>query len=410
MNRAGAILLLLLIAAFGVRLGWAWHQPGDEQTLNNLPDQVEYLSLGRNLLQHHSLYFYDNRFEQVIYAYRTPGYPFLVAACAGNLVVIRLVQVLLDTSTILAIYLLAKRISGGNQRLSLLAAGLVAVNPFLIYFSGLILSETLFTTLLTWGIYAMAMASGKPIRVGMVLAGGVLLGFAVLVRPSAILLPILVPMGAVWMNWSSAGSYHSMRRAFVQSTICVTITVAMLLPWGIRNQRILGHWVWTTTNSGITAYDGFNPQATGASDQSFLRNFTGADLKQMGEVQRSRHLQGLAWRYAISHPWRSLELGMSKIARTWSPMPLSNHFGDKGLYVAAALFFSIPFDLLVLAGLGWGSLRRSAKVFVLIPAIYFTVIHAMSVGSLRYRIPAEPPLAILAAGAVVRRQSRTEST
>jgi hypothetical protein len=124
----------------------------------------------------------------------------------------------------------------------------------------------------------------------------------------------------------------------------------------------------------------------------------------MGEVQRSRYLQDLAWRYAIAHPWRSVELGVSKIARTWSPLPLSNQFGGKGLYVAVALAYSLPLDLLVLVGLGRRRLSRPAKVFVLIPAIYFTVIHALSVGSLRYRIPAEPPLTILAASAVMMRK------
>jgi hypothetical protein len=36
-------------------------------------------------------------------------------------------------------------------------------------------------------------------------------------------------------------------------------------------------------------------------------------------------------------------------------------------------------------------------VFLLIPAIYFTAVHMLSVGSLRYRIPAEPPMAVIAA-------------
>ncbi|MCC6423666.1 MAG: glycosyltransferase family 39 protein [Phycisphaerales bacterium] len=403
MNRAGAFLLILLTIALAIRLGWAWHQPADETLLSNLPDQVEYLSLGRNLLHHHSLYFYDNRFEQVVYAYRTPGYPLFVAACGGNVVVIRLAQVLLDTSTVLAIYLLGRRIIGRSQWLSLLAAGLVAFNPFLIYFSGLILSETLFTSLLAWGIYFMAIAAGKPLRIGAVFTGGLVLGFAIMVRPSAMLLPVLVPLGACWMNLAGSKAYQTIRRAMILSGVNLALMVMMLLPWAIRNHRILGHWIWTTTNSGITAYDGFNPQATGASDQRFLQNFAGADLKQMGEVQRSRYLQVLAWEYATSHPWRSVELAASKIARTWSPLPLSNQFGSKGLYVLAALCYSVPFDLLALVGLGRRSLARSAKVFVLIPAIYFTVIHAMSVGSLRYRIPVEPPMAILAAVAFIRR-------
>jgi len=29
---------------------------------------------------------------------------------------------------------------------------------------------------------------------------------------------------------------------------------------------VLGRWIWTSTNAGFTAYDGFNPDATGASE------------------------------------------------------------------------------------------------------------------------------------------------
>jgi hypothetical protein len=38
------------------------------------------------------------------------------------------------------------------------------------------------------------------------------------------------------------------------------------------------------------------------------------------------------------------------------------------------------------------------KLLLLVPALCLTLIHAASVGSLRYRMPAEPQIAILAAG------------
>jgi hypothetical protein len=88
-------------------------------------------------------------------------------------------------------------------------------------------------------------------------------------------------------------------------------------------------------------------------------------------------------------------LTLRKIARTWSPVPLSDEFG-RPIYKLIALAFALPFDLLLIVGIFRGGLRRSAVFFLLLPALYFTAIHAMSVGSLRYRMPAEPPLAVLA--------------
>jgi hypothetical protein len=42
--------------------------------------------------------------------------------------------------------------------------------------------------------------------------------------------------------------------------------------------------------------------------------------------------------------------------------------------------------------------RKSLKLFLISPALYLTVTAAASVGSLRYRIPAEVPMSLLAAG------------
>src|SRR3954447_25905188 len=132
-------LFALLVVALAFRLGWALSRPVDETILRALPDQREYLELGRNVLAGRGLAFHDERLDVEVFAFRTPGYPLLIAACGGNIHVVRAVQALLDTSTVLAIYVLARRWL--NERSSLLAAMLVALNPYLVYFTGLILSE-----------------------------------------------------------------------------------------------------------------------------------------------------------------------------------------------------------------------------------------------------------------------------
>ena len=96
-----------------------------------------------------------------------------------------------------------------------------------------------------------------------------------------------------------------------------------------------------------------------------------------------------------------VELAVRKVARTWSPVPLSQQFGS-WRYVAVGLAYTAPFFLLAWSGCGAGMPGGAAKVMLLTPAIYFTVVHALSVGSLRYRLPVEPPLAILVAAGVSR--------
>jgi 4-amino-4-deoxy-L-arabinose transferase-like glycosyltransferase len=379
---------VLLAFALVVRVGWALVQTTDEAAMRlSLPDQGEYLDLARSLLHGNGLRLYDDRFKDYVVAYRTPGYPVLLAALGGNVRAVRVAQALVDTSTVLAIYLLAMRL-GVREQQALFAAALVALNPFLIYFSGLILTETLFTAMLAWGMVLLA----RPSRAAFV-AGGVALALSILVRPSVIALPMLLGLVAVVMNRRQQTGWR-----LPPITTMAILTIVVLLPWALRNHAVLGRWVWTTTNSGITAYDGFNPDADGSSDQSFVKSMP--QLRSMNEVDRSRYLSNLASDYVRDNPRRAVELAGRKIARTWIPVPLSQEFG-RPLYRTIAILFALPFDLFVIIGLVRSNgLSRSAKVFLLLPAIYFTAVHALSVGSLRYRVPAEPPMAVLAATAV----------
>src|SRR5262245_50949205 len=99
-------LLALLAVALALRVGWVISLPTSEEHLRRLPDQLEYLELGRNLLAGKGLSFRDQVFDQVLNAYRAPGYPLLVAACGGNIRAVRVVQSVIDTSTVLAVYVL----------------------------------------------------------------------------------------------------------------------------------------------------------------------------------------------------------------------------------------------------------------------------------------------------------------
>jgi 4-amino-4-deoxy-L-arabinose transferase-like glycosyltransferase len=400
-ERTGWIALAaVMLLGLGLRLGWDLRQPRDAAAIDRLPDQREYLELGEHLLTQQGFWFVDPRFDHAVQAYRTPGYPILIRLCQADPTILRAVQAGLDVSTILAIFLLARRWLRVNG--ALLAAILVALNPYLIFFSGLILSETLFTAMLCWGIALLAISGGPWPAGGRLwswLAGGLLLALAVLVRPGAIVLPVLLGSAAALANRLSHWPYRT-RWPLPVATTMLLLSGVVLFPWAVRNRLLLGSWVWTATNAGITRYDGFNPDATGASDQSYVASMPWT--RDMTEVARCRYFGQLADDWIRAHPAQALSLAVAKIARTWSPIPLSNEYRSRRMYVIVGLCYGLILDLSVVAGLGLGGLPGPAKRLLLLPAIYFTVAAALSVGSLRYRIPAEPPMAILAASSVSR--------
>lgn len=378
------IVLAILVAALISRIGWVLSRDHrDEAALASLPDQREYLELGRNLLNGRGLVMRDNRLDVDVYAFRAPGYPMFVALCGGNVRAIRIAQALLDTSTVIAVYLLARRFLPSAS--CVVATCFVAFNPYLIYFSGLILSETLFIALLAWGMYVLTTRTWW--------IGALILALSVLVRPGAMVLPIALSM--INVSW---------RQTLIRPVVTGALVVMALFPWAYRNHGVIDRWVWTTTNNGVTMYDGFNPAATGASDQRFLFGMT-QHLRQIpNEADRSDYLAAEARRFARDLPEHSAKLGLKKISRTWSPIPLSAEYGGNVRIVILAAIYTIPLFALTIVGLCRSNLSTPAKVFLLLPAIYFTAIHAMSVGSLRYRLPADVPMAVVAASALVRRR------
>ena len=375
-------LTVILGLAFAIRLAWALVQPRTAAAIDRLPDQREYLTLAQGLLHHGSLELFDPRFRQTLLAYRLPGYPLFVAGCGAVVPVVRIVQAAIDTSTVLAAFLLARRLSG-NAVVGLCAAVAVAVNPFLVYFSGLLLSETVFIAAVVWGSVAAARRA-LPVTIALFVAAAYL-------RPTAL---VLAP-ALVWvaLNCNGDRAYHWRVVLLVLLSLILS-----LLPWTIRNWVRLGVPVWTTTNDGITFYDGFHNGATGGSDQRFVGQLP--SLLSMNEVDRSRDLSRRAWQWVVGHPKLLPGLSLRKIARGWSPVPLSRDFG-RPLYRWIGGAYAVPFDLLCLVGLASRRLTGRAKVLSLAPAVVLTAVQVLTVGSIRYRMPAEPFLAVLAgAGAV----------
>ena len=404
---------LLLLIAVVLRLAYSATKSNDPASLINLPDQVEYWQIARSVLQGEGLRFDDPATSEFLYAFRMPGYPLFVAACGAVLPIVRTAQAGLDGASVLAVYFLARRLRGPTA--GIVAGLLVALHPYLIYFSATLLSETLFAALLTWGTICL-LSYRQKVR----LLGVVVLLSGVFVRPSAIGLGIAAAGMALY------GGRRPAMRAVTAMAAAAAVLAGALGLWAVRNDHVLRHaaflpktngltaYVWTTTNSGYTAYDSFNPAADGSSDQKAFR-VTMTDpavaaaidvpltqpyhqweaLRLIGEVGRDRLFNRLAWDYARQHPARAATLAFAKLARFWSPWPMSSDFGD-WKYVLVGSAFVVPFFGLVVVGIRRGGLGRRATLILLLPAIYFSVVHCVFVGSLRYRVPCDVPLAVLA--------------
>lgn len=331
---------------------------------------------------------------------RMPGLPALLAISntlfGESYLAARCVLALIGTLACGLVYVLGRDLF--DRRVGLLATAGCAFAPTLAGFSVVILTETLFAACMLWSLWTLHRlariqdqsdddAPSLARRTSIAAMAGVAIAFTTYARPVWLL------AGFVFLCVSLC---LSRRRLWVLQHFAVMHVVLglMLLPWIIRNYHITdGHIVPTTLWVGPSLYDGLNPTATGASDMQFIEDDRLSD--SMNEFEIDRHYRALAVDYAIEHPGRAVSLALAKLVRMWTPWPSANEFQHPVLVVLMAAWF-LPVVGLAMLG-SWKHRSCWLLLFTVGPAIYLSAIHMLFVGSIRYRLPAEYTLAIVAA-------------
>jgi hypothetical protein len=121
----------------------------------------------------------------------------------------------------------------------------------------------------------------------------------------------------------------------------------------------------------------------------------------MGEYERDEFLKAESKRVILADPVRFAGLAVRKAARMWNVI-LNYEVYRTPFYSAVSLASYLPVMLLAVAGAAMA--RRDVRnwLALLVPAAYFTGIHMIFVGSIRYRLPVMPFIMVLSACALVR--------
>ncbi|MFH1024242.1 MAG: glycosyltransferase family 39 protein [Planctomycetota bacterium] len=379
-------LIFILAAGLLARLAFAALVPDPVAW----PDAREYDTLARNFIAGKGFVIEDGRA-----AIRTPGYPALVAAVyavTGNSPrAVAILQAILDVLTAWLLWCLARKIL--NERAAVLAAGFYAAYPYAIYFTGHLLSETLFTFLLVSGMLILA----ETERTRGFLAAGLVLGAGALVRPAFLFSP---PLAAATTWLAVTDRRAGCRRA----GIVLAGAVIAILPWAARNAICLGHFIPGSTKGGWDLYEANNPEATGgvaALDIHYPK-----EIRGMGECESDTFLRRRAFVWMRENPGRAAGLALVKLRRFWNPAP-----NDPGHRAGAAFWGSlaihVPVFLLAFAG-GFALWKKPGFAFAAFPILYFSLLHMVFLGSVRYREPVMPFVMLVAAAGAASLGKRLE--
>ena len=181
--------------------------------------------------------------------------------------------------------------------------------------------------------------------------------------------------------------------------LSLIIVLLSLLPWQWRNyERFHDHFFRLTTLEGISLYEAVYPGADGSPKQDVIP--VSEAMTEMNEVQRDEEWSHQAWRYIFSaHALRIGGLGICKIGRTWSPWMNAADF-QKCAFQTAMIIWHVPLFLFAIVGLWSATIPLRIKGLLVIPLLYFTAVHALFLGSVRYRVPLMPLVCIFTAAGV----------
>jgi 4-amino-4-deoxy-L-arabinose transferase-like glycosyltransferase len=153
----------------------------------------------------------------------------------SGLLVAPVANAIIGTLLVVVSYQLARHYLGETR--ARVAGALVALHPGLIAYTAVVMTEQLTALLLmTAGYWAVAWRDRWR---GIVLAG-VIVGLATLVRPASLLMGALLVFTQPRPWWS----------ALLRASIATALAVLVVLPWTLRNCRVMDGCALVSTNGG----------------------------------------------------------------------------------------------------------------------------------------------------------------
>lgn len=172
------------------------------------------------------------------WAHYPVGYSALLGAVyrvfGGGLSVAPVVNAVIGTLLVVVVHRLALR--GLTENRARFAAGLTALHPGLIVYSAVLMNELLCALLVLAGAWVVV----RRLRWSSAVIAGVLFGFAVLVRPSSLLVAPLVALVLPLPRLT----------ALARGAVVTVVALFTVFPWTLRNCTVMDGCALVSTNGG----------------------------------------------------------------------------------------------------------------------------------------------------------------
>ncbi|RDI74289.1 Dolichyl-phosphate-mannose-protein mannosyltransferase [Gaiella occulta] len=349
--------------------------------------------------------------------YTQPLYAFFLAALYWPFghawLAVGLAQTAVAVATALLVLEIGRRLR--STRVGLVAALLTTLHPYVVWHDVHVNREILDGFLLAAITLLALLAYERRSRL-LAAATGAVVGLAVLGNSRLALLPLVL---AAYVAWPS----RTRRAALLGSLAVLVAAAAVVAPWAVRNEKRVGCLAITTDTralwkaNNLATYDvlkrgqwiddvpelaGVPPWPERAADIA-LR--TGRPV-HVDECAQSRFYQRQVLRFWRDHPGEKARLAAQATWLLWQPTfsVATDDAGRKGIADTARRsvepMYMIVIYALAIAGCFFAP-RRFLALAVLLES-YNTLMAMVFAGTVRYRVPWDFLLALLAAFAVER--------
>jgi hypothetical protein len=307
------------------------------------------------------------------------------------LVAIRMIQSLLLILNAYLVYQISFLLFK-NKQASFISFFITLFYPFFIYYQGLLLSETIFITILLLGFFYLYKWYETDFNINKYfLLTNFFLIFSIYSKATLTILPPILITFFVLLNKKNT---IIITKIFFLSLL---MWILFLTPWWLRNYTIFNIFVPFTTSSGMNLYLGNNSfNKDGGCDWSIdvNRNLV-KNFKKLSEIEQNRKFKNEAIKFILENPKQFLNLIWLKFKRFYNIQFNNKKYRNSYLNIVSILSFGIILLFFIISIiLLYKQWRKLSPIYILI--IYFTILHSIIISSLRYRLPIEPFMIILA--------------
>jgi len=354
------------------------------------PDGGDYWHMSNNIFEGKGIVL-NKQFQSL----RSPGYPVFVSIIRlidkENIFIVRVVQAFLGSFCVLGVFYLARQIFEDN-RISFLAAFFMAFDPASVYFSNLVLYDTLLSVLLLIFIILLYLAVKRK-DLWLSIGAGIMAGIMTLVSASMVL---IVPFCFIVLFLA----FNTRKNITLKLGVIFVSMMMVMSPWIFRNYKIHKTFILTTTQGGAGLYESVGPEANGGPVGSIVREKYKDIFDQKGEIELDQYWRQKAYQSIRDDPTRFTKLAIKKFFRMWS-ITINYQSAHPVLYNTVSIMFYLPIFLLLMASFFYVKDRWRNCLILIIPIVYKTMIHMVFIGSVRYRVPLMPFVSIMAAFALI---------